>query len=308
MDNCILDLKKLFCRCASVNNILPVLQKLREIENVISVDVQKEILANTVENKLIKKYPIKYSYQRAFTRLLIDELDAHGDEVYDKLYLLHINFLLCPVNDLHYRHFSQKHGCDLEFVTIKESINIVSNGTTGLCVWQGALHLAEWFYKNRNQLNRKNILELGCGVGLTGLSIINTCSPKKYVFSDCHNSVLDILCENVRFNLLSLLEVKVSDQVRKLNDRTQLHIKYKHCDVKVIDLKWEDIQNYTEEDSTVYDVILGADILYESTSFNSLITGLNYLLTSNNYAIIAATIRNENTVKKFLDQLGKFLQ
>ncbi|XP_014598250.1 PREDICTED: WASH complex subunit 7 [Polistes canadensis] len=304
MDDCILDLKKLFFCCAPINNLVQVFQKLKEKEKVISIDVQKKILDNTVNHILIKRYPVKYSYQRAFTKLLIDELDSNGEEIDDDVYSLYCNFILFPGKDLHYRHFLQKHG-DLKFITLKESINIVSKGTTGLCVWQGALHLAEWSYKNRNQFSGKNILELGCGVGLTGLSIINACSPKQYVFSDCHESVLDILCENVRLNLLPVLQDKVSNEICTLNDRTQLHIKYNHSDVKVIDLKWEDIENYTKEDHTVYDVILGADILYESTSFYSLIIGLNSFLTSNNYAIIAATIRNEDTVKKFLDQLGK---
>ncbi|XP_015176117.1 PREDICTED: protein-lysine N-methyltransferase EEF2KMT [Polistes dominula] len=302
MDDCILDLKKLFCCCAPINNLEQVLQKLKEKEKIISIDVQKKILDSTVNNILIQQYPVKYSYQRAFVKLLMNELESIGEEIYDDVYSLYCHFILFPGEDLHYRHFSQEHG-DLEFITIKESINIVSNGTTGLCVWQGALHLAEWSYKNRNQFNGKNILELGCGVGLTGLSIINACSPKQYVFSDCHQSVLDILCENVKLNLLSVLQEKISNEICTLNDRTQLQIKYNHSDVKVINLKWKDIENYIEEDNTVYDVILGADILYESTSFYSLIIGLNCLLTSNNYAIIAATIRNEDTVKMFLDQL-----
>ncbi|KAL2723941.1 protein-lysine N-methyltransferase EEF2KMT [Vespula squamosa] len=113
-----------------------------------------------------------------------------------------------------------------------------------------------------------------------------------------------MLCNNVRFNL-SPIQDKISAESCTLNDRLKLHIKYNDSDVKVIELKWEDISKYIREDLTVHDVIIGADILYESTSFYSLITGLSFLLTSSNYAIIAATIRNEDTVKKFLNQLGE---
>lgn len=51
-------------------------QKLKkENENgMISTDVQKNILNNTVNNILIKQYPVKYSYQRAFIKLLIGEV------------------------------------------------------------------------------------------------------------------------------------------------------------------------------------------------------------------------------------------
>ncbi|XP_047359729.1 protein-lysine N-methyltransferase EEF2KMT isoform X1 [Vespa velutina] len=307
MDYYIIDLKKLFSCCAPINKLKQVFQKLKkEKENgMISIDVQKKILDNTVNNILIKQYPVKYSYQRAFIKLLIGELEQNGDEIDDDVFVAYCNLISVSEKDLHYRHFLQEHG-DLQYITIQESINIISKGTTGLCVWQGALHLAGWCFKNRNQFYGKNILELGCGVGLTGLSIINACTPKQYIFTDCHESVLDILCDNVRFNL-SFIQDKISDETLTLNDKLKLRIKYNDSDVKVIKLRWEDINKYIREDMTaVHDVIIGADILYESTSFYSLITGLNFLLTSNNYAIIAATIRNEDTVKKFLNQLGEY--
>lgn len=41
---------------------------------MISIEVQKKILDNTVKNILIKQYPVKYSYQRAFIKLLIGEV------------------------------------------------------------------------------------------------------------------------------------------------------------------------------------------------------------------------------------------
>ncbi|KAL2732336.1 protein-lysine N-methyltransferase EEF2KMT [Vespula maculifrons] len=305
MEYHIIDLKKLFFCCASINKHKQVFQKLKkEKENgMISIDVQKKILDSTVNNMLIKQYPVKYSYQRAFIKLLIGELEQNGDEIDDDIFVAYCNLLSLSEKDLHYRHFLQEQG-DLQYITIQESINIISKGTTGLCVWQGALHLAAWCFKNRNQFFGKNILELGCGVGLTGLSIINACSPKQYIFSDCHESVLDILCNNVIFNLSSIRD-KISAETCTLNDRLKLHIKCNDSDVKVIKLKWEDISKYIREDLIVHDVIIGADILYESTSFYSLIIGLNCLLTSNNYAIIAATIRNEDTVKTFLNQLGE---
>lgn len=192
----------------------------------------------------------------------------------------------------------------MQYISIQESINIISNGTTGLCVWQGGFNLAAWCLKNRCKFVGKNILELGCGIGLTGLSIINTCSPNQYIFSDCHKSVLDMLCENVRRNLLPVQEETIINS-QLLNDRSKLHIKYNNTNVKVVELQWEDISKYIEEESVPHDVIIGADILYDTVSFCSLITGLNLLLNSTNYAIIAATIRNEDTLKEFLNQLGE---
>lgn len=280
------------------------MQKFKEKEgNAISIDTQKEILNNTVNSILIQQYPVKYSYQKAFMKLLLSQLEQNGDEIDDDVFVVYGNIVSLPQKDVHYRHFLQENG-NLKHITIQESINIISQGTTGLCVWQGALHLAAWCLKNKSKFLEKNVLELGCGVGLTGLCIINTCSPKRYIFSDCHESVLDMLCENVKFNL-SLLQESVLVETQSSNDRTKLYIKCNNLEVKVTELKWEDINKYTNEDSTVHDVIIGADILYESSSFYSLLTGLNQLLTPANYAIIAATVRNEDTLNKFLNQLGE---
>ena len=50
------------------------------------------------------------------------------------------------------------------------------------------------------RLSTRSIIELGCGIGLTGLVICSTSSPCKYIFSDCHNEVLKALQCNLGFN------------------------------------------------------------------------------------------------------------
>lgn len=49
----------------------------------------------------------------------------------------------------------------------------------------------------------RTVLELGSGVGLTGITICRSCSPSRYVFSDCHAGVLQRLRNNVRLNGLT---------------------------------------------------------------------------------------------------------
>lgn len=43
-------------------------------------------------------------------------------------------------------------------------------------------------------------MELGSGIGFTGLAICKTCNPKAYIFSDYHHCVLKQLTENIRLN------------------------------------------------------------------------------------------------------------
>lgn len=46
----------------------------------------------------------------------------------------------------------------------------------------------------------RNVVELGCGLGLLGLSICTSCKPRHYVFTDCHDTVLAKLNNNLSIN------------------------------------------------------------------------------------------------------------
>lgn len=49
----------------------------------------------------------------------------------------------------------------------------------------------------------RTVLELGSGVGLTGVTICRSCSLNRFVFSDCHPSVLQKLRNNIQLNGLT---------------------------------------------------------------------------------------------------------
>ena len=48
------------------------------------------------------------------------------------------------------------------------------------------------------------VLELGSGPGLLGILICKACNPRTYIFSDHHEKVLELLCDNIRINSLKL--------------------------------------------------------------------------------------------------------
>ncbi|XP_072747570.1 protein-lysine N-methyltransferase EEF2KMT isoform X2 [Anoplolepis gracilipes] len=270
---------------------------------IFDLNMQKQVLDSTINSNLIKRYPMKTSYQKAFLKLFMAKIEASGNDIHDDLYTAYCRLIsLQDEESVHYRHFLVENAT-LSCITLKESTNLISKGTTGLCSWQAAVVLSDWCAENIEKFHGKNILELGCGVGLTGMSIISICSPKQYIFSDCHPTVLDMLCENVKLNFLLNKQHKLSNMC-DTSLRLKLQLKYEQTDIQIIDLKWQDINKYVAEGFSQPDIIIAADILYESDSFNSLTIGLKNLLTSINYAVFAATVRNEDTISQFLEYLG----
>lgn len=139
---------------------------------------------------------------------------------------------------------------------------------------------------------------------MAGLAILKLCRPQKYIFTDCHPAVLEVLKENVDLNVkLKKLDAQ-SDP--SLEDHLFKYADYEfYGEIKIIDLAWE---NITSREDLKVDLIIASDILFDNSTFKSLVSGLKHLLSrSNNFAIIAATVRNEITVKEFLDELGLFL-
>ncbi len=47
----------------------------------------------------------------------------------------------------------------------------------------------------------RRVLELGCGIGCAGVSLCRLCCPSSYVFTDCHDAVLERLRENIHINM-----------------------------------------------------------------------------------------------------------
>ncbi|KAH7949582.1 hypothetical protein HPB49_012411 [Dermacentor silvarum] len=122
---------------------------------------------------------------------------------------------------------------DRTAVTLKEHTAVVINGTTGLRTWQASKLLSEWCLENRHLLRSKRIVELGCGVGLTGMVVCKTCCPLSYTFTDGHEAVLQSVEENLRRNSVT------------------------ECHTSVKMLRWGDHESFKEHCAA--DVILGAD-------------------------------------------------
>lgn len=165
---------------------------------------QKSLLEQTVQWPILEKYPLQVKYIIRFLRHIIDALESRNEEIHDDLYTVFCNYQAKATqldNGVYsYKHYRIAADRESEIITLKENHNKISQGTTGLNVWEAALALCEWSIGNKSAISGKNVLELGAGTGLSGLVIGKCCRPKSIVLTDGDDNVLDYLRENVRNN------------------------------------------------------------------------------------------------------------
>ncbi|KAG9335919.1 hypothetical protein JZ751_003476 [Albula glossodonta] len=174
-----------------------------ELQDDESSEVLLKILKQTCLHSLCRKTPPSVKYRRLFLSELIKRHEATTAEPLDELYDALGEVLGAEEESVCYKSYLLPSG---DAISLEESMALISEGTTGLVTWEAALYLAEWALENRQVFAGRTVLELGSGVGLTGVAVCRSCSPRRYVFSDCHPCVLQRLQRNVHLNGLAVAD------------------------------------------------------------------------------------------------------
>lgn len=169
----------------------------------------------------------------------------------------------------------------------------------GLKIWEAGWYLAEYIITHPHVFTDQTVLELGAGVGFTGLVLAGVASPKRVLLSDYGSSVM----QNLRYN-------------------AEINAPHFQCSVDVVTLDWDtwDPSDGAQDSGDAAlrpDILLAGDCVYDVTSFPSLVRVLQAFLgqsslstetarTRERKAIFAVTIRNQKTFQAFLDQLAVF--
>ncbi|XP_054067897.1 protein-lysine N-methyltransferase EEF2KMT isoform X5 [Rissa tridactyla] len=235
-----------------------------------------DILHKTVRHPLCAKYPPSTKYRRSFLTELIKKPSG-------------------------------------EPVTLSESVAIVSGGTTGLITWDAALQLAQWAIENNSAFRDRTVLELGSGIGFTGIAICKTCHPKAYVFSDCHPAVLQQLAENIRLNGFVLEPGKTRHIQTEPQGQEEEATNYQNPKLNprliVAELDWGSVTEKQLLDLQP-DVVIAADVVYDPEIILALIGMLQKLAACRvarkaPEVYIAVTVRNPDTYHLFQAELDK---
>lgn len=155
---------------------------------------------------------------------------------------------------------------------VSESPRLISGmGTTGLRTWEAALFLSEWM-AGQSDFECKTVVELGCGTGLVGMSLIknNNCNV---IFTDGDAGVVEKMQDVLKANQISA-EIK---KVEWSSDRLP-HL----------------------------DVLVAADVTYDTSVLPSLLETLGAALAAGTTKIlVAATVRNQDTIAAWETGLTK---
>lgn len=209
--------------------------------------------------------------------------------------------------------------------------------------------MSQWCLNNKQKLAGKTVLELGSGCGLVGLTGIFHCQPNSFYLTDCHPSVLQVLKENIVLNTEEPSSSELIDFVSRgektikktignsvdssgnavtlkktslnLNSDSVCENELKtssiifrtvkdSCDIFVVDLPWESVEENQELKCIQPDLVLAADVVYDSSVFKPLCEAVNFFLNRNCdkkcEVIFVCTERNSDTLAQFLGLLGEF--
>ncbi|XP_034567295.1 protein-lysine N-methyltransferase EEF2KMT [Notolabrus celidotus] len=256
----------------------------KDLERNKSSDFILDILKQTCLHPLCQKFPPSVRFRRLFLSELIKREEAAGGDPLDELYDALAEVVGAEETTECYKNYILPSG---DAVSLLENVALISEGTTGLVTWEAALYLAEWALDHQHTFTGRTVLELGSGVGLTGVTVCRSCSPDRFVFSDCHPSVLQKLQNNVELNGLTEGAAPA---------------------VSVEELDWTAV---TEEriKQIGADTVIAADVVYDPDVVETLVELLSKILRCSSKAVlpevlICSTIRNQETYSGFKQQLG----
>ncbi|NXS29270.1 EF2KT methyltransferase, partial [Pomatostomus ruficeps] len=285
---------------------LPWLELEQSLRTAPDSALLADILHKTIFHPLCVKYPPSAKYRRCFLTELIKKHESMAAEPLDELYDALADILKEEESAHCYKSYLLPTGA---WVSLAESTALISGGTTGLVTWEAALHLAQWALDNPGVFQDRTILELGSGIGFTGIAICKTCQPRTFIFSDCHPRVLRQLGENVRLNGF----IPEPDGIWSIPAESQgQEVERDNCQnpkVIVAELDWGSV---TEEQllGLRADVVIAADGVYDPEIILALTGMLQKLSTSRAdrkapEVFIAFTIRNPDTYQLFQAELDK---
>ncbi|SMN21983.1 similar to Saccharomyces cerevisiae YJR129C EFM3 Putative protein of unknown function [Maudiozyma saulgeensis] len=260
-------------------NIVDQLYARRPVE---TLSFDSETAFETLRDQLLEIKQINAYYVKKVLKRIID-LGLYIDDtdwIYDE-YVTLLNVTdkdqYSQIDSIRY-FFKNKYEIDGDriYVDIYEKPNLISaSGTTGFRTWEASLFLCEYILQNEILFKDQNILELGCGTGICSILLEKMQYPQKIYVTDGDSELIsNQLVRNFELNKIS----------RDNNSNIVLQR-----------LWWNE-----DKIPNDIDIVIGADITFDASLFDSLCQCLLECLTYCKICLISATIRNQDTTDSFI--------
>ncbi len=180
------------------------------------------------------------------------------------------------------------------YIKLNEQTLFKANGDEGLHLWESSVLFSRYIKKNQSMFENKNLVELGSGCGLLGITCLMYTNCKHLTFSDYQQSVIDNLLQNIEINKISHQHsLGISFNEIKSNVLP-------HClgcfpgRYSILNLDWRDYEKYKLES---YDYIIGSELIYSGGHIEELVKLIKNLLKSDGKALIAMPEKRSMTQK-----------
>eukprot|EP00742_Colponemidia_sp_Colp-10_P005157 GILJ01005507.1.p1 GENE.GILJ01005507.1~~GILJ01005507.1.p1 ORF type:complete len:347 (+),score=42.49 GILJ01005507.1:77-1042(+) len=262
-------------------------------------DFQESVVSDILRDPKCVQFPLADLYVTKFVKLYLEELEKVGaEDISEGLVEALASATRTTQGDMPQSCFKtfqlSESGDDTISIHVHQAFNEV-----GLTTWQAGFFLADWILQNPDMFRLKRCVELGSGVGFTGLVLLST-HPKQTVLTDYAPRVMKNLRENVQANGY-VIHKSYDDPVDQVAQPAQ-----PDSELIVDVLDWLQVDEM--EDCGYHpDIVLAADVVYDKELASHLVKVLEKLLQQPQqpFAYIASTIRNEETYNFFLECVDK---
>jgi predicted nicotinamide N-methyase len=192
-----------------------------------------------------------------------------------------------------------------------------------LRLWEAGGCLAEYFVKHPSHVSSKHVIELGAGVGLTGLMIAATCHPESVYLTDYTDACrLNLQCNlELNHNMLQrygfdpnnisqgylewndfLLKFEAHSEQQtqepelKNDDDIEIHCQHDICSGMVVS-EDEIAASYSAFQRA--DVMIAADVIYDTTVLDGLVRVVRKFLMMGSQTLPSDSINNTEKVAFF---------
>ncbi|KAG1702479.1 hypothetical protein DVH05_009429 [Phytophthora capsici] len=268
-------------------------EQFKHEQHWATLEFQAQVMQTVVNDPVCDQFAPLRKYTYRFLKAFVAEIEAVHADVDDGLVEALMDFVLNAKLSDDALNAEVMHHVSYTVPTRDSSVVVTCRvasvfNEVGLKLWEAGWLLAEYVLAHKSEFRGRKVLELGAGVGFTGLVLACVCRSSRVVLTDYAPNVMQNLRYNVEINSSKFL-----------------------CPVQVQTLDWETWQ--PNEDDERPDVLLAGDCVYDVGAFPPMMHVLQSFLGDEEgtarhpkrVAIFAATIRNQKTFQTFLDQLAE---